>query len=54
MCDICVFLEFLATMICNLLSTFRDNLSVPSSRSSSTRGLLHTWRWDQKFVPKRR
>jgi hypothetical protein len=41
----------------NSLPTFRDNLSVPSSRVKNPLDpsrILDLWRWDQYIVPKRR
>jgi hypothetical protein len=48
-----LFWVFCAASSSNLLWTFRDNLSVPSSILSATSSVL-PWRWDRLVVPKRR
>jgi len=45
--EICAKLLFYVVWIGSLLPTFRDNLSIPSSRTGP-------WRWDQYVAPKRR
>ena len=37
-----------------LIPTFRDYLSVPSSRFKQSKKKLHSWKWDRYVVPKRR
>jgi len=44
----CPLLGYHAAFSGNPLSTFRHNLSVPSSRVKNP---LYPWRWDQQLVP---
>jgi len=53
----CALLGYYAGSSDNLLPTFRDNLSVPSSGVKDPKGSfwsLDPWRWNRRVVPKRR
>jgi hypothetical protein len=47
---ICAFLGYYAVSCGNCLPTFRDNVSVPSTKVKT----LDSGRWDRYVVPKRR
>jgi hypothetical protein len=49
--EIFALLEFYAAYIASLSPTFRDNLSVPSSRVKQSKTLEESWRWKRQVVP---